>query len=174
MRAALGLQCWSRGLLTLLGKLPARVGVGVVQVSPSSLESAPKTFLLLRSLKKAVSVALEVRTTVGCTRLSALFTSTGLPHLLWSEGSDMSIKGALGGPVVVQYRGKSREPSARGMMRFLSNTPFLSAEKSRKREGLDHVTPPLELCSAQRLSRPSPAPAASWLWKSHVTLVEVS
>jgi len=72
----------SREVLTLLGKLPARVGVGVVQVSPSSMESAPKTLLLLRSRKKAVSLVLEVRTTVGCTRLSAFFTSMGLLHLL--------------------------------------------------------------------------------------------
>ena len=158
----------------MLGKLPARAGVGVVQVSPSSLESAPKTLLLLRSRKKAVSWLLFVRTTVGCTRLSAPLTSTGLPHLLWSEGSDMSKKGELGGPVVVQYRGKSMEPSARGMMRLRSNTPFLSAEKSRKMEGLDHVSPPSALCSTHRLSRPSPAPAASWLWKSHVTFVEAS
>jgi hypothetical protein len=86
----------------LLGSPPASFGDGALHVRPSSSELAPYTFFASRSRKKALSAPGDVRTMLGCTRLSAFFTSTGAPHLLWFALSDTSIKGALGGPFVVQ------------------------------------------------------------------------
>jgi hypothetical protein len=77
MRMVFPLASWNASMpALLLGKPPASFGEGVVHVSPSSLLLAPNTLLALRSRKNAVSVPGAVRTTVGCTKLSAFFTST--------------------------------------------------------------------------------------------------